>query len=103
MNVDAICKKIFDFVLPYAEKNDSPIAYINIEIGFSVDISETDLWDCFNKIRWDTKLASAELFMLKKNYTGSSKDSSMRIISISIFEDDGKASPLIPIKDGIII
>ena len=103
MDVNQICKKIYDFVLPFAEKTQSPLAYVNLEIGFSVDIPENDLWECFNKITWDTPLSSAELFMLKKSYTGTEKDTSIRIISLSVFEDDGKSSPLIPIKDGLIL
>ena len=103
MDIEVICKKIFDFVFPYAEKNQSPIAYINVEVGFSIDVSENDLWETFNKLRWDTKLASAELLVLKKSYTGTQKDFSIKIISLAIFEDDGKSSPLIPIRDGIII
>ena len=103
MDINQICKKIFDFVLPYTEKSQSPIAYVNIEIGFTVDISENDLWACFNKITWDTPLSSAELFIIKKSYTGTSKDNSIKIISLSVFEDDGKSTPLIPIKDGLIV
>ena len=103
MDLEKICKKIFEFVIPYAEKNESPISYINIELGFSVDISENNLWETFNKMRWDTKLSSAELLLIKKSYTGTDKDSSIRIISLSVFEDDGKSSPLIPIRDGTII
>ena len=85
MDLEKICKKIFDFVIPYAEKSESPISYINIELGFSVDISENDLWETFNKMRWDTKLSSAELLLIKKSYTGTDKDSSIRIISLSVF------------------
>ena len=103
MDVNQICKKIYDFVLPFAEKTQSPLAYVNLEIGFSVDIPENDLWECFNKITWDTPLSSAELFILKKSYTGTSKDNAINIISLSVFEDDGKSSPLIPIKDGSLV
>lgn len=103
MDVNQICKKIYDFVLPYTEKTQSPIAYVNLEVGFSVDIPENEMWECFNKISWDTPLSSAELFILKKTYTGTSKDDSIKIISLSVFEDDGKSTPLIPIKDGLIV
>ena len=91
MDLEIICKKIFDFVIPYAEKNESPISYINIELGFSVDISENDLWETFNKMRWDTKLSSAELLLIKKSFTGTDKDSSIRIISLSVFNSSKTA------------
>ena len=52
MDVNQICKKIYDFVLPFAEKTQSPIAYVNLEVGFSVDIPENEMWECFNKISY---------------------------------------------------
>lgn len=103
METTEICKKIFDFVLPYSEQTSAPISYINLEVGFSVKNSENELWETFNKLRWDTKLASAELLILKKNYTGTEKDTSIRVVSLSLFEDDGKSSPYITIRDGVIL
>ena len=102
MNVEMVCKKIFDFVLPFAENVLAPISYINLEIGFNTEIDDDELWECFNKLRWDTTLSSAELFIIRKAYSGE-VDKSIKIISISIFEDDENVTPVIPVKNGLII
>lgn len=102
MDLEVICKKIFNLALPYATMSDAPVSYVNLEIGFDSEFQEEELWKCFNKLRWDSSLASAELFITRKPYTGE-RDSSVKIVSLSVFEDDEGFAPLIPIKDGVIL
>ena len=101
MDVTEICKKIFSIAEPYAQNNDSPISYINIEFGFNVGISEEELWSTFNKIRWDTILSSAELFIIRKPFIGII-DNSIKVTSVALFEDEEGFMPKISIKNGLL-
>lgn len=101
MDVQEVCKKIFDFVLPYADKMKAPVSYINVEVGCNFQASDDLLWNTFNEIRWDTVLSSAELFIVRRPFNGVSDDS-LRIVSLAAFEDENGDAPIISISDGYI-
>lgn len=102
MDIQTVCKKIFELALVYAERTKAPVAYVNVEAGFNCVYDDNTLWETFNKLRWDTVLSSAELFIVRKPFSGS-VDNSLRVVSITTFEDDSGASPELPVTDGTII
>ncbi|MCR4940366.1 MAG: hypothetical protein K5930_09720 [Treponemataceae bacterium] len=102
MDIQTICKKIYNLTLGYAGKLNAPVAYINVEVGSNFAYEDNQLWEAFNKIRWDTVLSSAELFIVRKTFSGVSDDS-LRVVSITVFEDDSGNSPVIPVVDGLIV
>jgi hypothetical protein len=98
MNVTAICKKIFEVALPVSKETSAPIAYITVSVGASVPCSDKELWETFNKIRWDTELSSAELNIIRMQTTGDPlTDRRLSVDSLSEFEDDTGASLVHPI------
>ena len=102
MDIQVVCKKIFELALSYAERTNAPVAYVNVEAGSNFEYDDNSLWEAFNKLRWDTVLSSAELFIVRKPFSGS-VDNSLRVVSITTFEDDSGGSPEIPVKNGTII
>lgn len=96
----AICNDIYNFVLPISEKITAPLAYINIEIGFSFPEENDALWKAFNDRIWDTPLSSAELFISRRPFDGSN-DTSVTVVSLTTFESEDKI-PLIPVENGFI-
>lgn len=101
MTAEEICKKIFDIALPYAQKMSAPVSYINVEAGCNVPVSDEELWDAFNKIKWDTALSSAELMIIRKPYSRGTGNN-LRVTSIIPFEDDEGGSAPQPVSDGTI-
>lgn len=101
MTAEEICKKIFDIVLPYAEKMSAPVSYINIEAGCNVLLSDDELWEAFNKFKWDTVLSSAELMIIRKPWSKAT-ERNLRVISITPFEDDEGISAPLPVRNGTI-
>lgn len=101
MEIELLCKKIFNLVIPYAEQTLAPISYVNLEIGYDVKFSENELWAAFNKVRWDSSLASAELAIIRKPQD-EKLNSEIRVISVSLFEDEEKLAQIIPIENGLI-
>lgn len=118
MDIQNICKRIYELVLTYAEKTKAPVAYINVEAGSDFEYGDSALWEEFNKIRWDTELSSAELSIERKpsasskaktsengaSENGASKaaDNSLRVVSIVVFEDGSGDSPEITVKNGLV-
>jgi len=102
MDVQTICKEIYNLALGYAEKTNAPVAYINVEVGANFGYDDNLLWETFNSLRWDTVLSSAELFIVRKTFTGVA-DNSLRVVSITVFEDDSGNSPVIPVENGMIV
>lgn len=113
MDIQNICKRIYELVLTYAEKTKAPVAYINVEAGSDFEYGDSALWEEFNKIRWDTELSSAELSIERKSSAsskaktsenGASKaaDNSLRVVSIVVFEDGSGDSPEITVKNGLV-
>jgi len=111
MDIQNICKRIYELVLTYAEKTNAPVAYINVEAGFDFEYEDNALWEAFNKLRWDTELSSAELSIERKSSgaqntseAGASKtaDNSLRVVSIVVFEDGSGDSPEIHVKNGLV-
>lgn len=101
MTAEEICQKIYEIALPYAEKMSAPVSYINVEAGCNYPVSDDELWNAFNKIKWDTVLSSAELMIIRKPYTaGNNKQ--FRVVSITPFEDDEGVSAPLPVKNGSI-
>ena len=101
MDIQNICKRIYELVLTYAEKTNAPVAYINVEAGFDFEYEDSALWEAFNKLRWDTELSSAELSIERKS-SGAEKDNSLRVVSIVVFEDGSGDSPEIHVKNGLV-
>lgn len=101
MTAEEICQKIFDIALPYAEKMSAPVSYINVEAGCNVPVSDDDLWEAFNKLKWDTVLSSAELMIIRKPYSPGT-EKSLRVVSITPFEDDEGISAPQPVRNGNI-
>ena len=101
MDIQEICKKIFELALVYAEKVKAPVAYINVETGADFGYNDNALWEAFNKLRWDTALSSAELMIVRKPSSGDFGNS-LRVVSITTFEDDSGNSPEISVENGTI-
>jgi hypothetical protein len=89
MNISSIAKKIFDAALPVAQKTDAPTAYVNVVVGANIPFSDKELWEAFNKERWDTALSTAELAITRMCKTGiRANDKKLTVVSISEFEDE---------------
>lgn len=101
MDIQNICKRIYELVLDYAEKTNAPVAYVNVEAGFDFEYDDNALWETFNKIRWDTALSSADLMIERKPACGK-KDASLRVVSITTFEDESGDSPEIHVENGLV-
>ena len=107
MEIELLCKKIFNLVTPYADQTLAPISYVNLEIGYDVEFSENELWAAFNKVRWDSSLASAELAITRKP-----KDEKQNfeiedvlgdvVVSVSLFEEEEKSTQIILVENGLI-
>lgn len=82
MQIEQLTKKIFDLVIPYAQKLDGPISYVNIEIPDDFEFSDEQLWASFNKTTWDTLLSNSELQIKRV------KSNKLKLISLSEFEDE---------------
>lgn len=101
MTAEEISQKIFDIALPYAKEMSAPVSYINVEAGCNVPVSDDELWNAFNKLKWDTVLSSAELMIIRKPYA-SGTQKSLRVVSITPFEDDEGVSGPQPVRNGTI-
>lgn len=87
MNAEEISEKIFQLMLPFTTEDLPPIAYVSIEIGNDFEISNDEIRNSFDKIKWDTPLSSAELLILRKPKSSFS-DSSVILGGFSFFNDD---------------
>jgi len=87
MNAEEISGKIFHLMLPFTTEDLPPIAYVSIEIGNDFEISNDEIRNSFDKIKWDTALSSAELLILRKPKSSFS-DSSVILGGFSFFNDD---------------
>lgn len=101
MEIELLCKKIFNLVTPYADQTLAPISYINLEIGYDVEFSENELWAAFNKVRWDSSLASAELAITRKP-KDERQNFEIRVVSVSLFEEEEKSTQIILVQNGLI-
>lgn len=101
MNEKEICKKIFELIKPCESKMKAPIAYVNVEIGFDLHISEEELQEEFIAMRWDTELSSADISLIRKPSTGE-KDTGIKVISVTGFADENGNAPIIEIDKEII-
>lgn len=101
MNEKEICRKIFDFIIPYESKMKAPIAYINVEIGFDLHISEKELQEELAAMRWDTELSSVDI-SLSRRPSADEKDIGVKVISVTGFADENGNAPIIKIDKEII-
>lgn len=101
MEIELLCKKIFNLVTPYADQTLAPISYVNLEIGYDVEFSENELWAAFNKVRWDSSLASAELAITRKT-KDEKQNFEIRVVSVSLFEEEEKSTQIILVENGLI-
>ena len=92
MEIELLCKKIFNLVTPYADQTLAPISYVNLEIGYDVEFSENELWAAFNKVRWDSSLASAELAI----------QVCIDNPFFTLFEEEEKSTQIILVENGLI-
>lgn len=101
MTAEEICQKIFDIALPYAQKMSAPISYINVEAGCNIPVSDEELWEAFNKLKWDTVLSSAELMIIRKPWSQGT-EKKLRVVSVTPFEDDEGITAPNPVRNGNI-
>lgn len=101
MTAEEISQKIFDIALPYAQKMSAPVSYINVEAGCNIPLSDDELWDAFNRLKWDTVLSSAELMIIRKPYSPGT-EKKLRVVSITPFEDDEGITAPQRVKNGTI-
>ncbi len=97
LTLEQVCQRIFDIALPAASAASAPVAGINIGVTDSCSFSETELWEGFNKVRWDTALASAELQIIHKD-----GDYGVKVLSLELFEEEDVSDTTIPIADGVV-
>lgn len=89
MDIETVVRKIFEAALPASEGIDAPIAYVNVVAGADILFDDRELWDAFNKIKWDSAISSAELRITRMGPTGiDGNDKKLAVVSISEFEDE---------------
>lgn len=96
-DIEEVIRNIFEIILPMANKSEAPISYINIELGFHCEFSESSLIETFNRLKWDSPLSSADLFCSRKPM-GMAFDDSIKVISFSEFEDDSGKAPIVKVS-----
>ena len=96
MDINVLCKKIFDAVNAVAEKLSSPIAYINIRTGKDFPYSDDELCTCFSKTAWDTRLSSADLNI---THDAAMNDCLVKIEDITDFIDDEGKNNVYHVKE----
>lgn len=101
MNEKEICKKIFELITPCESEMKAPMAFVNVEIGFDLHISEEELQEELAAIRWDTELSSVDISLTRKP-SSDKKDTSIKVISVSGFADEKGNVPIIKIDKEII-
>lgn len=107
MNNQEICQRIFDIASEYARKAASPVSFVNLSVSGSCAVSDEELWNGFDKIRWDTDLASAELMITRENPDKAAEEGYViKVKSLSLFEEDdqvGAGEPVLPVQDGTVL
>lgn len=107
MENQKICQRIFDIASEYARRSESPVSFVNLSVSSSCPVSDEELWNGFNRIRWDTDLASAELMITRENPDKAAKEGYViKVKSLSLFEEDdqvGAGEPVLPVQDGTVL
>lgn len=97
MDISEVCRKIFEIVLPLADKAAAPVASINIGITDSCPFTEQELWNAFDSVRWDTALASAELQIFQKD-----GDYCLKVLGLELFEEEDITDNCVSVPDGVV-
>lgn len=100
MDLENICRKIFALALEHNAASLGPVAYVNLKVGAGFPYTDSDMWKTFNNVRWDTVLSSAELFIER---LPDPADTSLRVVSLTGFEEEGAPAPVVIIEDGLIL
>ena len=85
MNASDIAKSIYNLVLSFDQQDCPPIAYINVSVGQNCLISDEELYEAFNKQKWNTALSCAELNIERSADTA---DDNLIVTGIEDFEDE---------------
>ncbi len=101
MEEEEVCSLIYKIVAPYVTEIKAPVSYVNIVLGFDAPYSEEKLQQTFAKTKWDTPLSTADLFIMRKPVK-SEKDTTIKVESISGFEDDEGNIHIIKVNRGKI-
>lgn len=102
MNEKEICDKVYDLVMPYVAKIEAPIAYVNMDISADSALSREKLKEAFEKVRWDTELSAADLFVEHNKRGIFPHNRAARLLSIICFEDENGRALVVPIENGEI-
>ena len=87
MDINVLCKKIFDAVNAVAE---------NIRTGKDFPYSDDELCTCFSKTAWDTRLSSADLNI---THDAAMNDCLVKIEDITDFIDDEGKNNVYHVKE----
>lgn len=87
MDLNSICKEIYNFVCRATCGAESPVAYVVVKVGAGFSFSDSDLIQAFDKMKWNSPISSADLVV--------KHDSKMaeifKVVEIQGFmDDDGK-------------
>lgn len=63
MNLDDICKEIFNETLDIASRTETPVAYVCVKVGKDFCFNDADLLEAFKKIKWDSPVSTADLVL----------------------------------------
>ena len=83
MDLETACKKIFDIISEKTKQTDAPVAYVNVRFGKDWRFSDYETTECFNKIKWDSALSTADLNIIHDDEC----TDLFRVEDISGFED----------------
>lgn len=99
MDLQEICTKIYEIAMPICAKSEAPIAYISVILGRDFPFEPQELYLTFNKIKWNTPLASSEI-----DIDGLHADEFLRVSSLIAFEDENGNAQMfeIPKSEGVI-
>ena len=83
MNIQEVCRKIYEIALPVCQKSEAPIAYISVILSRDFPFAPNVLYEEFNRVKWNTPLSSSEL-----DISQSQTDAFSRVVSVTEFEDE---------------
>ncbi len=94
MDLNHICRIIFDVVCEVTKNFEAPVAYINVTAGKKFGYSDEEFVKCFGTIKWDSPLSSADIVI---KHDDAESDFILRIDGISEFMDESGNSKSYPI------
>ncbi len=94
MDLNHICRIIFDAVCEVSKTFEAPVAYINVTVGKNFNYSDEEFIKCFGTIKWDTSLSTADIAI---KHDDSMEDAFVRIDGIAEFMDESGQSKIHPL------